>query len=122
MENFNPQHPAAHGVARLTLELKVEFIEWQNGCMLDYCSLMFNCPLAVEKVFDIQRGKLMEFSDGESGARMHVACIKEGGVDLDLSDGGKVTSLQALDSGFTDPIVSGRSIPCDIRNRQPYDV
>nr|YP_010835016.1 NADH dehydrogenase subunit 7 [Cryptomonas gyropyrenoidosa]WFQ82691.1 NADH dehydrogenase subunit 7 [Cryptomonas gyropyrenoidosa] len=154
--NFGPQHPAAHGVLRLVLELNGEIversiphigllhrgteklIEYKNYLQalpyfdrLDYVSMMINehayC-LTVEKLLgckvpiraqyirvifseitrilnhllaicchamDVgaltpilwgfeEREKLMEFYERVSGARMHSAYIRPGGVSLDL--------------------------------------
>lgn len=157
--NFGPQHPAAHGVLRLILELNGEeilradphigllhrgtekLIEYKNYTQalpyfdrLDYCSMMTNelCySLAVEKLLNIEvperakwirtlygeitrvsnhlmavlthamdvgaltpflwgfeeREKLMEFYERVSGARMHAAYIRPGGVAFDLPHG-----------------------------------
>jgi NADH dehydrogenase (ubiquinone) Fe-S protein 2 len=157
--NFGPQHPAAHGVLRLIMELKGEIIvrsdphigllhrgtekliEYKTYLQalpyfdrLDYCSMMCNeqCySLAVEKLLNIdipprakyirtlfaeitriinhilavtchaldvgaltpflwlfeEREKLMEFYERVSGARMHAAYVRPGGVALDLPIG-----------------------------------
>jgi NADH dehydrogenase (ubiquinone) Fe-S protein 2 len=157
--NFGPQHPAAHGVLRLVLELKGEVIERADphiGLLhrgteklieyktylqalpyfdrLDYVSMMAqeHCySLAVEKLLDCmiplraqyirvlfseitrilnhllaltthaldvgaltpflwgfeEREKLMEFYERVSGARMHAAYFRPGGVALDLPIG-----------------------------------
>jgi NADH dehydrogenase (ubiquinone) Fe-S protein 2 len=154
--NFGPQHPSAHGVLRLVLELNGEvvekadphigllhrgtekLIEYKNYVQalpyfdrLDYVSMMAqeHCySLAVEKLLkctvplraqyirvifseitrilnhllsitchamDVgaftpflwafeEREKLMEFYERVSGARMHAAYIRPGGVSLDL--------------------------------------
>ncbi|XP_077266353.1 NADH dehydrogenase (ubiquinone) 49 kDa subunit [Temnothorax americanus] len=154
--NFGPQHPAAHGVLRLILELDGEvvlnadphigllhrgtekLIEYKTYMQalpyfdrLDYVSMMCNeqCfSLAIEKLLNIdvplrakyirvlfgeitrilnhimgigthaldigaltpffwlfeEREKLMEFYERVSGARMHAAYIRPGGVSLDL--------------------------------------
>ncbi|XP_046837054.1 NADH-ubiquinone oxidoreductase 49 kDa subunit-like isoform X1 [Vespa crabro] len=154
--NFGPQHPAAHGVLRLILELEGEvvtradphigllhratekLIEYKTYMQalpyfdrLDYVSMMCNeqCfSLAIEKLLNIdvplrakyirvlfaeltrilnhimgigthaldvgamtpffwlfeEREKLMEFYERVSGARMHAAYIRPGGVSLDL--------------------------------------
>jgi len=154
--NFGPQHPAAHGVLRLVLELNGEVIERADphiGLLhrgteklieyksylqalpyfdrLDYVSMMaqeHTYSLAVERLANIQiserskfirvlfleitrilnhllavgchamdvgamtpflwafeeREKLMEFYERVSGARMHAAYIRPGGVSLDL--------------------------------------
>uniref|UniRef100_U5EVJ5 Complex I-49kD n=1 Tax=Corethrella appendiculata TaxID=1370023 RepID=U5EVJ5_9DIPT len=154
--NFGPQHPAAHGVLRLVLELEGEvvtradphigllhrgtekLIEYKTYTQalpyfdrLDYVSMMCNeqCySLAVEKLLNIdiplrakyirvlfaeitrilnhimaigthaldvgaltpffwlfeEREKMMEFYERVSGARMHAAYIRPGGVSLDL--------------------------------------
>jgi NADH dehydrogenase (ubiquinone) Fe-S protein 2 len=157
--NFGPQHPAAHGVLRLILELKGELIiradphigllhrgtekliEYKTYLQalpyfdrLDYVSMMCNeqCySLAVEKLLNVdipirakyirtlfaeitrilnhimaitthaldvgaltpflwmfeEREKLMEFYERVSGARMHAAYIRPGGVALDMPIG-----------------------------------
>jgi len=154
--NFGPQHPAAHGVLRLILELDGEvvkradphigllhrgtekLIEYKTYLQalpyfdrLDYVSMMaqeHTYSLAIEKLGKIkiprraqfirvlfaeitrilnhllavgchsmdvgamtpflwafeEREKLMEFYERVSGARMHAAYIRPGGVSLDL--------------------------------------
>jgi NADH dehydrogenase (ubiquinone) Fe-S protein 2 len=154
--NFGPQHPAAHGVLRLILELKGEVIERADphiGLLhrgteklienksyiqglpyfdrLDYVSMMaqeHTYSLAIERLANIsvpfraqcirvifleitrilnhllavgchamdvgamtpflwafeEREKLMEFYERVSGARMHAAYIRPGGVSSDL--------------------------------------
>lgn len=154
--NFGPQHPAAHGVLRLILELDGEvvkradphigllhrgtekLIEFKNYLQalpyfdrLDYVSMMaqeHTYSLAVETLCDIkiprraqilrvifaeitrilnhllavgchamdvgamtpflwafeEREKLMEFYERVSGARMHAAYIRPGGVSIDI--------------------------------------
>jgi len=157
--NFGPQHPAAHGVLRLVLELDGEvvvkadphigllhrgtekLIEYRTYMQalpyfdrLDYVSMMAQehaYSLAVEKllstevplrakyirvifseitrllnhllaltahILDVgaatpflwgfeEREKLMEFYERVSGARMHAAYIRPGGVSLDIPIG-----------------------------------
>ena len=157
--NFGPQHPAAHGVLRLVLELKGEvvkradahigllhrgtekLIEYKNYIQalpyfdrLDYVSMMsqeHSYCLAVEKLLNSkvpiraqyirvlfaeltrilnhllavgchamdvgamtpflwsfeEREKLMEFYERVSGARMHAAYFRPGGVSMDLPSG-----------------------------------
>lgn len=157
--NFGPQHPAAHGVLRLVLELKGEIVERADphiGLLhrgtekliehknylqalpyfdrLDYVSMMsqeHTFCLAVEKLLNAQvplraqyirvlfaeitrilnhllavgchamdvgamtpflwsfeeREKLMEFYERVSGARMHAAYFRPGGVSMDLPEG-----------------------------------
>lgn len=159
--NFGPQHPAAHGVLRLILELDGEvvkradphigllhrgtekLIEYKNYLQalpyfdrLDYVSMMSQehaYALAVEQLLDCEgliplrakyirvifleltrllnhllavtthaldvgaltpflwafeeREKLMEFYERVSGARMHAAYIRPGGVNQDLPVG-----------------------------------
>lgn len=154
--NFGPQHPAAHGVLRLILELSGEvviradphvgllhrgtekLIEYKTYLQalpyfdrLDYVSMMVNeqCySLAVEKLLNIkappraqfirtlfaeitriqnhimavtthaldvgaftpflwmfeEREKTMEFYERVSGARMHAAYVRPGGVAADM--------------------------------------
>ena len=157
--NFGPQHPAAHGVLRLVLEMNGEVIQRADphiGLLhrgteklieyktylqalpyfdrLDYVSMMVQehgYSLAVEKLLDAdvpvraqyirvlfseitrilnhllaltthamdvgaltpflwafeEREKLMEFYERVSGARMHAAYIRPGGVSQDLPAG-----------------------------------
>jgi NADH dehydrogenase (ubiquinone) Fe-S protein 2 len=157
--NFGPQHPSAHGVLRLVLELNGELvvnttphigllhrgteklIEYKNYQQalpyldrLDYVSMMTNehaYALAVEKALNCviplrsqyirvlfaeitrilnhlmaitthamdvgaltpflwafeEREKLFEFYERVSGARMHAAYIRPGGVSVDLPIG-----------------------------------
>jgi NADH dehydrogenase (ubiquinone) Fe-S protein 2 len=157
--NFGPQHPAAHGVLRLILELDGEIvkradphigllhrgteklIEYKNYLQalpyfdrLDYVSMMaqeHTYSLAIEKIGGIkiprraqvirvifaeitrllnhllsvgchamdvgamtpflwafeEREKLMEFYERVSGARMHAAYIRPGGVIADIPFG-----------------------------------
>ncbi|MCF8480013.1 MAG: NADH-quinone oxidoreductase subunit D [Rhodospirillum sp.] len=228
--NFGPQHPAAHGVLRLVLELSGEVIERADphiGLLhrgtekliehktyvqaLPYFDrLDYACPmnqehayvLAVEKLLGIkvpprgqylrtlfneitrlinhimnttsmaldvgamtpllygfeEREHLLEFSERASGARMHAAWFRPGGVARDVPpdlledilkfcdsfpkylddvetlldenrifkqrtvDIGKVTVEQALDWGFTGPVLRGCGVPWDLRKSQPYDV
>jgi NADH dehydrogenase (ubiquinone) Fe-S protein 2 len=154
--NFGPQHPAAHGVLRLILELNGEavvhadphigllhrgtekLIEYKNYLQalpyfdrLDYVSMMaqeHTYSLSIEKIGQIkiplraqyirvifaeitrilnhllavgchsmdvgamtpflwafeEREKLMEFYERVSGARLHAAYIRPGGVNFDL--------------------------------------
>jgi NADH-quinone oxidoreductase subunit D len=157
--NFGPQHPAAHGVLRMVMELDGEIVDRIDSHIgllhrgteklieyktylqampyfdrLDYVSPMSQehayC-LAVEKLLGIapplrgqyvrvlfaeisrvlnhllnitafamdvgamtpmlwgfeQREKLMEFYEGVSGARLHAAYFRPGGVHQDLPDG-----------------------------------
>lgn len=157
--NFGPQHPAAHGVLRLVLELKGEIIERADphiGLLhrgteklieyktylqalpyfdrLDYVSMMAQehaYSLAIENLLEIniplrskyirvlfseitrilnhimavtthamdvgaltpflwsfeERERLMEFYERVSGARMHAAYIRPGGVAFDIPKG-----------------------------------
>ena len=157
--NFGPQHPAAHGVLRLVLEMNGEvvqradphigllhrgtekLIEYKNYLQalpyfdrLDYVSMMcqehayslaveklLNCPVPLRAQYirvlfseitrilnhllalschamDVgaltpflwafeERERLMEFYERVSGARMHAAYIRPGGVSQDLPIG-----------------------------------
>jgi len=157
--NFGPQHPAAHGVLRMVLQLDGEtvlradphigllhrgtekLIEYKTYMQalpyfdrLDYVSMMCNeqaYSLAVEKLLNIdvplrakyirvlfgemtrilnhimgigthildvggitpffwlfeEREKMMEFYERASGARMHAAYVRPGGVHQDLPIG-----------------------------------
>lgn len=184
MINFGPQHPAAHGVLRLVLELDGEVIERVDphiGLLhrgteklieyktylqalpymdrLDYCSPMsmeHSYVLAIEKLLDLEvperaqwlrvlwaeimrvsnhilnttthamdvgamtpilwlfaeRERIYDFSERVSGARMHAAWFRPGGVHQDMPDGlaedirqwaqklpGVIDDMQALVAG-----------------------
>ncbi len=228
--NFGPQHPAAHGVLRLVLEMDGEVIDRADphiGLLhrgtekliehktylqalpyfdrLDYVSMMCqeHCySLAVEKLLRCEvplraqyirvlfaeitrilnhllwlsthaidvgamtpflwmfedRETLLEFYEAASGARMHAAYIRPGGVHQDLPAGlaesigefietfpkrldeietvltenriwkqrtvdiGVVTPEQAMDWGFSGPMLRGSGVAWDLRKAQPYDV
>ncbi len=227
--NFGPQHPAAHGVLRLVLEMDGEIIERADphiGLLhrgteklieyktylqavpyfdrLDYVAPMNQehaFALAVEKLMGIEvpvrgqyirvlyseigrilnhilnittfaidvgamtpilwgfeeREKLMEFYERASGARLHAAYFRPGGVHQDLPAGllddigrfcetfpthiehleglltdnrifrqrtvdiGVVSKQDAMDWGFSGPMVRGSGIPWDLRKSQPYE-
>ncbi len=228
--NFGPQHPAAHGVLRMVLEMDGEVIERADphiGLLhrgteklieyktylqavpyfdrLDYVSPMCQehaFALAVEKLLGIapprrgqfvrvlfaeitrilnhllsvtafamdvgamtpilwafeQREILLEIYERVSGARFHAAYFRPGGVHQDMPAGtidaimqwaalfpkfvddlegllnenriykqrtvdiGVVSGKDALDWGFTGPMLRGSGIPWDLRKAQPYDV
>jgi NADH-quinone oxidoreductase subunit D len=228
--NFGPQHPAAHGVLRLILEMDGEVIERADphiGLLhrgteklieyktylqavpyfdrLDYVSPMcqeHGFALAVEKLLKFQvplraqylrvlfseitrilnhilnittyaldvgamtpllwmfeeREVMMEFYERASGSRLHSAYIRPGGVakDIDeklledissffenflnkisdvetllddnrifkqrLVDIGKMTKKQALDWGFSGPMLRASGIAWDLRKSQPYEI
>merc|ERR1719291_386220 len=196
--NFGPQHPAAHGVLRLVLQLDGEtvtkadphigllhrgtekLIEYKTYMQalpyfdrLDYVSMMCNeqCySLAVEKLLNIdvplrakyirvlfgeltrilnhimgigthildvggitpffwlfeEREKMMEFYERASGARMHAAYVRPGGVHQDipigLMDDIYVLSAEdALNYGCSGVMLRGSGIKWDLRKSQPYD-
>ncbi|MGB0935171.1 MAG: NADH-quinone oxidoreductase subunit D [Alphaproteobacteria bacterium] len=227
--NFGPQHPAAHGVLRMILEMDGEVVERADphiGLLhrgtekliehktylqavpyfdrLDYVAPMcqeHGFALAVEKLLQIevpQRGQyirvlfaeisrilnhllnlttfaidvgamtpllwafeqreiLMEFYERVSGARLHSAYFRPGGVHQDMPDGlaediyqftqtfpefiddmetlltdnrifkqrtvdiGVVTKDEALDLGFSGPMIRASGVPWDLRKSQPYD-
>ncbi|CAB4059673.1 NDUFS2 [Lepeophtheirus salmonis] len=208
--NFGPQHPAAHGVLRLVLQLDGEsvreadphigllhrgtekLIEYKTYTQalpyfdrLDYVSMMCNeqaYSLAVEKLLNIdvplrakylrvmfgeitrilnhlmgigthildlggitpffwmfeEREKLMEFYERASGARMHAAYVRPGGVHRDIPIGllddiyefiskfpqrideieDLVTNNRIFVARTTD---IGSGIKWDLRKSQPYD-
>jgi NADH-quinone oxidoreductase subunit D len=228
--NFGPQHPAAHGVLRLVVEMDGEIVERCDphiGLLhrgteklieyktylqavpyfdrLDYVSPMcqeHTYALAVEKLANItvplrgqyirvlfseitrilnhilnisafaldvgamtpllwgfeEREKLMEFYERVSGARLHSAYFRPGGVHRDLPAGlledvaefcetfpaiiddieslltenrifrqrtvdvGIVSKDEAIDWGFSGPMLRGSGVPWDLRKSQPYDV
>ena len=226
--NFGPQHPAAHGVLRLIMELDGEVIERLDphiGLLhrgteklieyktylqalpyfdrLDYVSPMclehafclaserllgIEAPpraLYIRTLFDEitrilnhllnisafaldvgaltpmlwafeQRELLMEFYERVSGARLHSAYYRVGGVHLDLPAGitddilawadkfsgfvddvetllnenrifkqrsvdiGVVSAEDAMDWGFSGPVLRASGVPWDLRKAQPY--
>ena len=228
--NFGPQHPAAHGVLRLVLEMDGEIVERADphiGLLhrgtekliehksylqsvpyfdrLDYVSPMCQehaFALATEKLLGVEvprrgqfirvmyaeltrilnhllaisafaldvgamtpllwwfeeREKLMEFYERASGARIHSAYFRPGGVNRDLPaellediarfcdrfppmlddvqdlltgnrifvqrtvDIGIATSEEAMDWGFSGPMLRASGVPWDLRKAQPYDV
>ncbi|MGH6929342.1 MAG: NADH-quinone oxidoreductase subunit D, partial [Dongiaceae bacterium] len=228
--NFGPQHPAAHGVLRLVMEMHGEVIERLDphiGLLhrgteklieyktylqaipyfdrLDYVSPMCQehaFVSAVEKLLGLevplrgqyirvlfdeitrilnhllnipayamdvgavtpflwcfeQRELLMEFYERVSGARLHAAYYRPGGVHQDLPAGiiedigawaeqfpkvvddieglltenrifkqrlvdiGIVSAKDAMDWGFTGPMLRASGVPWDLRTAQPYMV
>ena len=228
--NFGPQHPAAHGVLRLVLEMDGEIVERADphiGLLhrgteklienktylqaipyfdrLDYVSPMSqeHCfALAVERLLGCEvplraqyirvlfceitrilnhilnvttqaldvgattpllwlfeeREKMMGFYERASGARLHSAYIRPGGVSQDVPAGlledildfadhfpkylndmealltenrifkqrmvdvGVVSAKQAMDWGFSGPMLRGSGIAWDLRKSQPYDI
>ena len=228
--NFGPQHPAAHGVLRLVLEMDGEVVERADphvGLLhrgteklieyktylqavpyfdrLDYVSPMNQehaFALATEKLLGIEappraqyirvlfseltrianhllnvctfaidvgamtpllwgfeeRERIMEFYERVSGARLHAAYFRPGGVHQDLPAGlledigrfcdtfpktvddleelltanriflqrtvdiGAVSREDALDWGFTGPMLRASGVPWDLRRAQPYEV
>ena len=228
--NFGPQHPAAHGVLRLVLEMDGEIVERADphiGLLhrgtekliehktflqavpyfdrLDYVSPMCQehaFALATEKLLGIdvplrgqyirvlfseisrilnhllnisafaldigamtpllwwfeEREVLMEFYERVSGARLHSAYFRPGGVHRDMPAGmavdiaafierfpktlddvenlltenrifrqrtvdiGVATAEQAMDWGFSGPMLRGSGVAWDLRKAQPYDV
>ncbi len=227
--NFGPQHPAAHGVLRLVLEMDGEvvvradphigllhrgtekLIEYKTYLQavpyfdrLDYVAPMNQeqaFALAVERLLGLEvpprgqairvlyaeigrilnhilniatfaldvgamtpflwgfeeREKLMEFYERVSGARLHAAYFRPGGVHQDLPAGladdimawtetypkvladietllndnrifkqrtidiGKFSVEEALDWGFSGPMLRGSGAAWDLRKSQPYD-
>jgi NADH-quinone oxidoreductase subunit D len=228
--NFGPQHPAAHGVLRLVLELDGEVVDRTDphiGLLhrgteklieyrpylqsvgyfdrLDYVSMMCQehaYVLAIENLLGIEipkraqyvrvlfseitrimnhllnittmaldigamtpllwgfeeREKLMEFYERVSGARMHANYFRPGGVAREMPAGltddirawmasfpkvlddierllnenrifrqrtvdiGVVTAEEAIDLGFTGPMLRASGVPWDLRKSQPYEV
>ena len=228
--NFGPQHPAAHGVLRLILEMDGEVVERADphiGLLhrgteklieyktylqalpyldrLDYVAPMNQehaFSLAIEQLLGItpplrgqyirvlfseitrllnhilniatyaidvgaitpflwgmeEREVMMGFYERVSGARMHAAYFRPGGVHQDLPAGlaediykynerlpqfiddveclltenrifkqrtvdiGVVTDDEAIDWGFTGPMLRASGVAWDLRRSQPYDV
>lgn len=227
--NFGPQHPAAHGVLRLILELDGEVVQRADphiGLLhrgtekliehktylqalpymdrLDYVSPMsmeHSFAIAVERLLGLEvpaRGKyirvmfaeitrilnhilnlttyafdvgaitpllwgfevrevLLSYYEKVSGARMHAAYFRPGGVHQDLPEGlldeieaylpqvlkfiddfetmitdnrifkqrtvgiGVVKAQEAIDMGFTGPMLRASGVAWDLRKHQPYD-
>ncbi len=230
MLNFGPQHPAAHGVLRLILEMDGEVVERADphiGLLhrgtekliehktylqavpyfdrLDYVSpmsqehafalaaerllkcevpiraqyirvlfaeltrILNHCLNIASNAIDVgattpllwlfeQRERIMQFYEDVSGSRMHANYFRPGGVAQDLPDGildkiedftkgftkilgdveellnenriwkqrlvdiGVVTPQEAMDWGFSGPMLRGSGIPWDLRKSNPYDV
>lgn len=228
--NFGPQHPAAHGVLRLILEMDGEMVERADPHIgflhrgteklienktylqaipyfdrLDYVSPMSQehaFVLGVEKLLNLkvprraqvirvlfceltrianhllnvpafamdvgaltpflwafeQRELLMGFYERVSGARLHAAYFRPGGVHQDLPTGlledikrfadnlpkvldemesllnenrifkqrtvdiGVVSAEEALDWGFSGPVLRASGLPWDLRKSQPYEI
>ena len=228
--NFGPQHPAAHGVLRLVLEMDGEVVERADphiGLLhrgteklienktylqampyfdrLDYVSPMVQehaFVLAAEQLLSLkiperalwirvlfdeitrilnhalqigaqgldlgattpflwlfeEREKLMSFYEEVSGARLHAAYYRIGGVHQDVPvhtlegiynwskglnkiiedieslldenrifkqrtvDIGVVSKKEALDWGFTGPMLRGSGVAWDLRKHEPYAV
>ncbi len=228
--NFGPQHPAAHGVLRLVLEMDGEVVERADphiGLLhrgteklienktylqampyfdrLDYVSPMVQehaFVLAAEQLLELElperalwirvlfdeitrilnhalqigaqgldlgattpflwlfeeREKLMSFYEAVSGARLHAAYYRIGGVHQDIPeqtlndiadwskgfhkiindieglldenrifkqrtvDIGVVSKKEALDWGFTGPMLRGSGVAWDLRKHEPYAI
>ena len=228
--NFGPQHPAAHGVLRLVLEMDGEVVERADphiGLLhrgteklienktylqampyfdrLDYVSPMVQehaFVLAAEQLLSLEiperalwirvlfdeitrilnhalqigaqgldlgattpflwlfeeREKLMSFYEAVSGARLHAAYYRIGGVHQDIPeqtlnniadwskgfgkviadieglldenrifkqrtvDIGVVSKKEALDWGFTGPMLRGSGVVWDLRKHEPYAI
>ena len=228
--NFGPQHPAAHGVLRLVLEMDGEVVDradphiglLHRGTekLIEYKTYMQALPyfdrldyvapmnqehvfaLATEKLLGIkvperaqyirvlfaehgrilnhllnlttfaldvgaitpalwmfeEREKGMEFYERVCGARLHANYFRTGGVSQDMPAGlaedmmawleqlpnhiadleglltenrifkqrtvdiGTVKKSEALDWGFTGPMLRGSGVAWDLRKSQPYDV
>ena len=227
--NFGPQHPAAHGVLRLVLEMDGEIVEradphiglLHRGTekLIEYKTYLQAVPyfdrldyvvpmnqehafaLATERLLGItvpprgqyirvlyceigrllnhlfnvttfaidigaitpalwsfeERELLMEFYERASGARLHAAYFRPGGVHQDLPAGllddiykycdrlpklvddletlltenrifkqrtvdiGVVNEADALDWGFSGPMLRASGVAWDLRKQQPYD-
>ena len=140
--NFGPQHPAAHGVLRLVLDLDGEVVERVDP-----------------HIGLLHRGteKLMVFYERASGSRMHAAYFRVGGVHQDLPgkliddiwdfcdpfltvcddledlltenrifkqrnvDIGVVSLADAWAWGFSGVMVRGSGAAWDLRKAQPYE-
>ncbi|MBF0582777.1 MAG: NADH-quinone oxidoreductase subunit D [Magnetococcales bacterium] len=227
--NFGPQHPAAHGVLRLLLDLDGEVVvradphigflhrgtekllehkTYLQGLpyfdRLDYMSMIseeHSWVLAVERMLGItpperaqyirvifseltrilnhllflaahgldvgamtmfiyafrEREEIIDMYEAVSGARIHAAYFRPGGVAKDFPEGlaeriqgfvdsfpskideyetlltgnriwkqrlvdiGVVSAAEALDMGFTGPMLRGSGVAWDLRKAEPYD-
>ena len=228
--NFGPQHPAAHGVLKLLLEMDGEVVNKADPCIgllhrgtekliehktylqaipyfdrLDYVSPMSQehaFALTVEKLLKCEvplraqyirvlfaeisrilnhalnigtlaidagattpmlwlfeeRERIIEFYERVSGSRMHANYFRPGGVAQDIQedllhdigifieklpkrlddvrillddnriwkqrlvDIGIINKQDAMDWGFSGPMIRASGIPWDIRKSQPYDI
>ncbi len=228
--NFGPQHPAAHGVLRLVMELDGEvvvradphigFLHRGTEKLIEHKTYLQALPyfdrldyvspisqehayvLAVEKLLGVipplraqyirvlfseltrilnhllniatfamdvgamtpflwafeERETIMEFYERVSGARLHAAYVRPGGVHKDLPNGllddiktfverlpkiiddienvltenrifkqrtvniGIISGEQAIEWGFSGPMLRGSNIAWDLRKSQPYEI
>src|SRR5262247_3742455 len=94
--NFGPQHPAAHGVLRLLLDLQVP--KRAQLIRVLYCEigrLLSHLLNVTTQAMDVgaltpplwgfeEREKLMVFYERASGARLHANYFRAGGVHQDV--------------------------------------
>jgi NADH-quinone oxidoreductase subunit D len=228
--NFGPQHPAAHGVLRLLLELDGEVVERADPhigflhrgtekliehktylqAIPYFDRLDYVCPMNQEHAFVLgierllglevpprgqyirvmyselsrimnhllniatfamdvgaitpflwafeERDVVMEFYERVSGARLHAAYVRPGGVHQDLPPGlledihafvkrmpkliddietvltenrifkqrtvdiGMISAEDAMNWGFSGPMLRASGVPWDLRKSQPYEV
>ncbi|KAJ1999933.1 ndufs2, NADH ubiquinone oxidoreductase 49 kd subunit, partial [Coemansia thaxteri] len=113
--NFGPQHPAAHGVLRLILELSGEAVysmavekllnidvplraKYIRVLFAEITRVLNHCMAIGTHVMDVggltpflylfeERERLMEFYERVCGARMHSAYVRPGGVAQDIPRG-----------------------------------
>jgi len=115
--NFGPQHPAAHGVLRLVLEMEGEIVERADphiGLLHRGTEKLIEYKTYTQAVpyFD----RLDYVTDLESLLTDN-RIFKQRTVDI-----GIVTSDEAQDWGFSGPMLRGSGLAWDLRKSQPYEV
>src|SRR5256885_482823 len=122
--NFGPQHPAAHGVLRLVLELAGEGIQRPDP----HIGPPHPAPEKVRELNANRQGSLLDFI--EDFPKRFPAYVDD--YETLLTDNriwkqrtvgiGVVTPERAQALGFTGPMLRGSGIAWDLRKKQPYEV
>ena len=85
--NFGPQHPAAHGVLRLVIRVLFSEIGRILSHLLNVTTQAMDVGALTPPLWGFEeREKLMVFYERASGARMHSAYVRPGGVHQDLPE------------------------------------
>src|ERR671928_18099 len=119
--NFGPQHPAAHGVLRLVLELDGEVIQGADP----HIGLLHR---ATEKLDGTRHGSMLDFVDDscKRSPKMvdeYETLLTDNRIWKQRTVGiGVVSPERALNLGFTGPMLRGSGIAWDLRKKQPYAV